>query len=43
MRNDFINNISHELRTPLVMIQGYSEAILDDVAETQEEKKKWLR
>lgn len=38
MRVDFINNVSHELRTPLVMIQGYSEAILDDVAETDEEK-----
>jgi len=39
MRVDFINNISHELRTPLVMVQGYSEAILDDVAESVEEKK----
>ena len=38
MRVDFINNISHELRTPLVMIQGYSEAIIDDIAETPEEK-----
>ncbi|WP_277630171.1 HAMP domain-containing sensor histidine kinase [Atopococcus tabaci] len=38
-RVDFINNISHELRTPLVMVQGYSEAILDDVAESVEEKK----
>ena len=38
MRVDFINNVSHELRTPLVMIQGYSEAIVDDVAETSEEK-----
>lgn len=39
MRVDFINNISHELRTPLVMVQGYSEAILDDIAESVEEKK----
>lgn len=38
MRVDFINNISHELRTPLVMIQGYSEAIVDDVAESRDEK-----
>lgn len=38
MRVDFINNVSHELRTPLVMIQGYSEAIVDDVAESREEK-----
>lgn len=39
MRVDFINNVSHELRTPLVMVQGYSEAIIDDVAETEEDKK----
>ncbi|SEK35961.1 two-component system, OmpR family, sensor histidine kinase ResE [Carnobacterium iners] len=38
MRVDFISNISHELRTPLVMIQGYSEAIIDNIAETDEEK-----
>lgn len=39
MRVDFINNVSHEIRTPLVMVQGYSEAIIDDVAETSEDKK----
>lgn len=39
MRVDFINNVSHEIRTPLVMVQGYSEAIIDDVAETAEDKK----
>lgn len=39
MRVDFISNISHELRTPLVMVQGYSEAIIDDIAETIDEKK----
>lgn len=38
MRVDFISNISHELRTPLMMIQGYSEAILDDIAQSKEEK-----
>ena len=31
MRQDFIANVSHELRTPMVMLQGYSEAILDDI------------
>ena len=39
MRKDFIANVSHELRTPIAMLQGYSEAIIDDIAETQEEKK----
>ena len=38
MRQDFIANVSHELRTPISMLQGYSEAIVDDVAESKEEK-----
>ncbi|ENQ3104717.1 two-component system, OmpR family, sensor histidine kinase ResE [Bacillus sp. 491mf] len=37
MRKDFIANVSHELRTPMVMLQGYSEAILDDIVQTKEE------
>ncbi|MBO8176650.1 ATP-binding protein [Aeribacillus pallidus] len=39
LRKDFIANVSHELRTPISMLQGYSEAIVDDIAETEEEKK----
>ena len=39
MRSDFIANVSHELRTPIAMVQGYSEAIVDDIAQTSEEKK----
>lgn len=38
LRKDFIANVSHELRTPIAMLQGYSEAIVDDVAESKEEK-----
>ncbi|MBD3110189.1 HAMP domain-containing protein [Bacillus sp. AGMB 02131] len=43
MRNDFIANVSHELRTPISMLQGYSEAIIDDIAETKEEKQEIAR
>lgn len=39
LRKDFIANVSHELRTPISMLQGYSEAIIDDVAGSDEEKK----
>ncbi|MED4581460.1 ATP-binding protein [Brevibacillus choshinensis] len=39
MRNDFVANVSHELRTPLSMLQGYSEAIVDDIVTTPEEHK----
>jgi two-component system sensor histidine kinase ResE len=39
LRKDFVANVSHELRTPLSMLQGYSEALLDDMVETPEERK----
>ncbi|WP_186578322.1 ATP-binding protein [Aquibacillus kalidii] len=38
LREDFIANVSHELRTPISLLQGYSEAIVDDIAESKEEK-----
>lgn len=43
LRKDFIANVSHELRTPIAMLQGYSEAIIDDIAESEEEKKEIAR
>lgn len=39
LRKDFVANVSHELRTPLSMLQGYSEAIIDDIAASPEEHK----
>lgn len=43
MRKDFIANVSHELRTPISMLQGYSEAIVDDIAQSNEEKKEMAK
>lgn len=43
MRSDFIANVSHELRTPIAMMQGYSEAIVDDIAESHEEKREMAK
>jgi two-component system, OmpR family, sensor histidine kinase ResE len=43
LREDFIANVSHELRTPISMLQGYSEAIVDDIAQTDEEKKEMAK
>lgn len=37
LRRDFVANISHEIRTPLSMLQGYSEALLDDIVASPEE------
>jgi two-component system, OmpR family, sensor histidine kinase ResE len=38
MRSDFIANVSHELRTPLAMMQGYSEALLDEFGDDPEQR-----
>jgi two-component system, OmpR family, sensor histidine kinase ResE len=38
LREDFITNVTHELRTPISLLQGYSEAIIDDIADTVEAK-----
>ncbi|MCY9164220.1 ATP-binding protein [Bacillus atrophaeus] len=39
LREDFIANVSHELRTPISMLQGYSEAIVDDIASSEDDRK----
>jgi signal transduction histidine kinase len=38
-QRDFVANVSHELKTPLTSIQGFSQAILDDTANTPEARK----
>lgn len=38
IREAFIANVSHELRTPIALLQGYSEAIIDDVASSKQEQ-----
>lgn len=43
LRADFVSNVSHELRTPIAMLQGYSEAIIDGVVQTEEEKDEMIR
>jgi two-component system sensor histidine kinase ResE len=43
LRNDFLANVSHELRTPISMMQGYSEALLDDIAASPEERRELVQ
>ncbi|ASS65091.1 MULTISPECIES: ATP-binding protein [unclassified Paenibacillus] len=43
LRRDFVANVSHEIRTPLSMLQGYSEALLDDIAGSPEERRELVQ
>ena len=40
---ELISNISHDLKTPLTAIKGYTEGILDGVADTKEKQQKYLK
>ncbi len=41
-RRQFVANVSHELRTPLSYLQGYTEALKDDLPKTEEERSNYL-
>lgn len=43
LRKDFVANVSHEIRTPLSMLQGYSEALMDDIAASPEERQELVQ
>lgn len=40
---ELISNISHDLKTPLTTIKGYTEGLLDGVADTPERREKYLK
>lgn len=40
---DMMSNMAHDLQTPLTSIKGYSEGILDGVANTPEKQTKYLK
>jgi signal transduction histidine kinase len=42
LQRNFVGNVSHELRTPLTSIEGFSQALLDGVSTSPEERKRSL-
>jgi len=43
MRREFVANVSHELRTPLSFLQGYAEAIIDGMAQSEDERDNYVQ
>jgi signal transduction histidine kinase len=43
LQRDFVANVSHELRTPLTSIEGFSLALLEGVAQSEEKRQRYLR
>ena len=41
-RVEMISNIAHDLRTPITSIQGYTQGLIDDIANTEEKRQKYL-
>ena len=40
---ELISNIAHDLKTPIAAVKGYSEGIMDGVADTPEKMEKYIR
>lgn len=40
---ELLSNISHDLKTPLTAIKGYTEGIMDGVADTPEKRDRYLK
>ncbi len=40
---EMMSNISHDLKTPLTAIKGYSEGLMDGVADTPEKRERYVR
>lgn len=40
---ELVSNISHDLKTPITAIKGYSEGLMDGVADTEEKQNKYLK
>lgn len=39
LRKEFIASVSHELKTPIAIIQGYAQGLMENIAETEEDRK----
>lgn len=41
-QKEFVANVSHEIRTPLTSVEGFSQALLEGMVESEEDRKRYL-
>lgn len=42
LQKELVANVSHEIRTPLTSIEGFSQALLEDMVESEEDRRRYL-
>ncbi|AZO96417.1 ATP-binding protein [Halocella sp. SP3-1] len=43
LQREFVTNVSHDLKTPLSSIKGAAEVLLDEIVDTPQKEKKYLK
>jgi signal transduction histidine kinase len=42
LRREYVTNVAHEIKTPLTIMQGFTEALEDDLVTSEQERKEYL-
>ena len=43
IRREFVTNVAHDIKTPLAVMQGFTEAMIDGLVKTENDREKYLQ